>query len=308
MISSIAIVLFHKFGLNSIPAGPYGVIFSLLWQNYRTVPSLYRFRMLSIEFTNKIFVYVFAILVSYLQFPSSPSPGPFVQLFLSSSPASVLASLSGLLAGYFYRSDMLLLPTFSLSRRSLFRPLKTFRIPLSLHLLLSRLFAPFIGESMAPRRANRVLPGQVITVDPNNRAAPTLSTILRRQMGRESAAPRLRANAAAVQPPTTSPVVAASTEGARAVGAWVNTMTGGGNGARAPTEEEISALTNMFPNLSREAVVGALQRRPVYLSHFVVSTIARELTGDDVTMQAVTQRLSSQLYLFGSDNVRSQAD
>ena len=49
--------------------------------------------------------------------------------------------------------------------------------------------------------------------------------------------------------------------GARAaMGEWVNEMRGRGN-ARAPSEEEIAALTGMFPNLSRDVVVAALQRK-----------------------------------------------
>ena len=44
------------------------------------------------------------------------------------------------------------------------------------------------------------------------------------------------------------------------MGEWVNEMRGRGN-ARAPSEEEIAALTGMFPNLSRDVVVAALQRK-----------------------------------------------
>jgi len=51
--------------------------------------------------------------------------------------------------------------------------------------------------------------------------------------------------------------------GARArMGEWVSEMTGStGSAGRAPTEEEIGVLRSMFPNLSREVVVRALQRR-----------------------------------------------
>ena len=53
--------------------------------------------------------------------------------------------------------------------------------------------------------------------------------------------------------------------GASVVREWVHGLTGRRDGAsagvRIPTEAEITQLTNMFPDISREAVVGALQRR-----------------------------------------------
>lgn len=57
--------------------------------------------------------------------------------------------------------------------------------------------------------------------------------------------------------------------GARAAGAsvvsqWMNELTGRGatGGVRVPTEAEINQVANMFPDLPRQSVVGALQRSP----------------------------------------------
>jgi hypothetical protein len=91
----------------------------------------------------------------------SPSPWGSVdarspdlpQLILSDPPASIIASIAGVMTGYIYRSDTVPLP--SLTRRRLLRPLKTYRIPLSLYLLLARLFRPLVGGSAPPRRAHR---------------------------------------------------------------------------------------------------------------------------------------------------------
>ncbi len=43
---------------------------------------------------------------------------------------------------------------------------------------------------------------------------------------------------------------------------WVTQLTPATPGVRAPPEEEITQVTNMFPDLPREAVIGALQRSP----------------------------------------------
>ncbi|KAL1411231.1 hypothetical protein Q8F55_002182 [Vanrija albida] len=245
-ISATCIVFFHRFGLNAIPAGPYGIIFSILWQYFRTVPNLYSFRLLGIEFSYKIFTWILA-----------------AQLVLSHPPGSILAAASGTVTGYLYRTDTpFLLPSITRPRR-LWRPLKAFRIPVSVHNLLARIFTPLLGQSPPPRRANRVLPGQVRdtpVADSTADATGGLRSLLaaRAALGGVTATPRRTpTTAAAVNGDETE---SATPTGARAaMGEWVNEMTGRGT-ARAPTEQEIAALSNMFPNLSREAVVRALQR------------------------------------------------
>ncbi|KAK1924713.1 hypothetical protein DB88DRAFT_509787 [Papiliotrema laurentii] len=255
IFSLAGIILLGPFGVNAIPAGPYGVIFSLLWQYYRTVPSLYEFKVFGIEMSSRIFIWLYAS-----------------QLVLSHPPLSVLAAASGLMTGYLYRTDTLLLP--SLRHRRILRPLKSYRIPLSIYNLLARLFQP-ISNSAPPRRSHRVLPGQIsdATREANVQRA-TLSSILAGRIGASTATPR-RTAAAAASPATDRPTgtvrdTAVDTEttppsGARAaraaMGEWVSEMAGrAAGGARAPSEEEIATLTSMFPNLSRDVVINALQR------------------------------------------------
>nr|XP_019042865.1 hypothetical protein I302_08574 [Kwoniella bestiolae CBS 10118]OCF21795.1 hypothetical protein I302_08574 [Kwoniella bestiolae CBS 10118] len=269
-IASIAILIGHKFGLNSIPAGPYGIIFSLVWQQYRIFPSLYHFRVLGIEFSSKAFNWILA-----------------VQLLLSKPPSSLLISLAGLLTGYIYRTDTLFpLPSLSISRRRLLvkRSLKTYRIPLSLYQLLSRLFSPIIGESLPPRRSQRVLPGQQSQsqIQSSQRGA-SIATALNAGATNQNGSARSRLRRflsnrtnPAPPPPDTS-IGAGANDGdiggreqrggqgeqrepgtaTAAMGEWVNEITG--RGTRVASEQEISTLSNMFPNLSREVIVRALQ-------------------------------------------------
>lgn len=191
---------------------------------------------------------------------------------ISSPPPSILAALVGLTTGYLYRTDTLFpLPTFS--RRRAFRPLKTYRIPLSLHVLLARLCSPLASASPPPRRGHRALPGQVdgraaaTAVQPQqaqanirNLLTSRLAAAQRQQRpdnlttpGRDGTAPRT-----AVLPDITSATAAATgastttTGGARqAMGEWVNEMTGRRSGARAPTEEEIATWVTSWCSIWR---------------------------------------------------------
>lgn len=91
------------------------------------------------------------------------------------------------------------------------------------------------------------------------RAAPPPST--RRPVGVATATATATATAAPRPRAASTTESGGTAAGARAaMGEWVNEMRGRGN-ARAPSEEEIATLTAMFPNLSREVVVSALQRK-----------------------------------------------
>jgi hypothetical protein len=61
--------------------------------------------------------------------------------------------------------------------------------------------------------------------------------------------------------------------GTSVVREWVNELTGRTEqqnaGIRIPTEGEITHLTSMFPDISRETVAGALQRRFLLLSNII---------------------------------------
>ncbi|KAL0574203.1 hypothetical protein V5O48_007744 [Marasmius crinis-equi] len=118
-----------------------------------------------------------------------------------------------------------------------------------------RFLLPLIGTTRPPRRTNFAFPRPS-----RSRPSGTLQTDEVVTTARPAPAPggsptsRLRA---AARP--------SAEAGASVVREWVSGLTGRRDGAsagvRIPTEAEITQLTNMFPDISREAIVGALQRR-----------------------------------------------
>lgn len=59
-----SLILLNRFGLNHIPPGPTALVFSILYQWYRLVPSAYHFRIFGVSLTNKSFMYILASQVS----------------------------------------------------------------------------------------------------------------------------------------------------------------------------------------------------------------------------------------------------
>ncbi|KAG7097413.1 hypothetical protein E1B28_004760 [Marasmius oreades] len=224
----VTLFLFRKFGLAQLPAGPSALIYSLLYQYARIIPTVYDFRVFGIPLSNKIFTYILAL-----------------QMSLSRLPGSVTVALIGILSGQMYRSDIV--------------NLKGYRIPPSVARLSTRFLLPLIGTTRPPRRSNFAFPrpprsglsdllqtDEVVTT-----ARPTAGAAT----GGNNTTSRLRA---AARP--------SAEAGASVVREWVHELTGRTDGTsagvRIPTETEISQITSMFPDISREAVVGALQRSP----------------------------------------------
>ncbi|KAF9266233.1 hypothetical protein L218DRAFT_956599 [Marasmius fiardii PR-910] len=221
----VALFLFRKFGLTHLPAGPFALIYSLLYQYVRIIPTVYDFRVFGIPLSNKSFTYILAL-----------------QMSLSRLPGSATVALIGILAGQMYRSDIV--------------NLKGYRISHSVVRLSKRFLLPLIGTTRPPRRTNFAFPRP-----PRSR----LSDIFQTDEVVTTARPT-----AATGGNTTSRLRAAARPsaeaGASVVREWVHELTGRTDGAsagvRIPTEAEISQITSMFPDISREAVVGALQRSP----------------------------------------------
>lgn len=67
----LALVLFHRLGLNFIPSGPVALIFSIIYQYSRIVPSVYSFRVFGVPLNNKSFNYVLALQVRAMIFRCS---------------------------------------------------------------------------------------------------------------------------------------------------------------------------------------------------------------------------------------------
>jgi len=121
-----SLLLLNNLGLNTIPASPIALVFSILYQFSRIVPSIYHFRIFGIAFNNKSFTYLLA-----------------TQLAFSAAPGSSVSALIGVVAGQLYRADL-----FSL---------KTYQLPPWL-IRLSSSVAPYvIGSTRPPRRTNHAL-------------------------------------------------------------------------------------------------------------------------------------------------------
>jgi hypothetical protein len=56
-------LLFYKLGINTISAGPTTLLFSILYQHTRLVPSNYDIRIFGIALSDKAFVYAPAVQV-----------------------------------------------------------------------------------------------------------------------------------------------------------------------------------------------------------------------------------------------------
>ncbi|KAF5371203.1 hypothetical protein D9758_004096 [Tetrapyrgos nigripes] len=218
LLEFLSLMLFYRVGLNYIPAGPFALLFSILYQYSRIIPSVYSFRLFGVPLNNKSFNYLLA-----------------VHLTVSNLPGSLVVALIGIFTGQIYRSDLV--------------NLKSYRLGPGISSFSRRFLLPLIGSTRGPRRSNRAIP---------ERPNPRLSSLQNDEVvttarTSRSSASRLRNTAEA------------GTEGGTSVvREWVHELTGRPDGTtagmRVPPEAEITQLTAMFPDISREAVVGTLQR------------------------------------------------
>ncbi|KAJ7167722.1 hypothetical protein C8R46DRAFT_1093921 [Mycena filopes] len=239
ILEFISLILFHRAGLNYIPSGPYTLIFNLIYQYSRIVPSSYSFRIFGVPLTNKSYTYMFAF-----------------QLAIAPLPGSLIAALLGILTGQIYRSDL--------------AALKTYRLPPRPAALAARLLLPLVGSLRPSRRTNRALPDHEFVGD----AATAAATATGRRENDEVITTRRAASSrptAASASTAADPADAQRTLGLNAGGGasimreWVQGLTGARAqpaGTRIPTESEVAQLTGMFPDIQREVLVGTLQRSP----------------------------------------------
>ncbi|EJD01385.1 uncharacterized protein FOMMEDRAFT_88708 [Fomitiporia mediterranea MF3/22] len=222
-----SLIAFNRLGLNVLPSGPITLVFSILYQFSRLVPRAYTFRIFGLTVTNKIFIYILAL-----------------QLAISQPPGSLVSSLIGIVAGQLYRSDVL--------------GLKTFRVPPTVRRLASRYLLPLIGSTKPPRLSNRAFPEDSHRL----RRTPAQRSQENTEVVTTAPTPSSEDQAdaqAASQPAGTGPARQS------VMREWVDELTGrterAAAGLRVPSEGEINQLTSMFPDLRREDIVGALQRR-----------------------------------------------
>ncbi|KAG2141683.1 hypothetical protein BD769DRAFT_1626204 [Suillus cothurnatus] len=119
ILEFLTLILFHNMGINKIPSGPSALLFSILYQWYRLIPPAYHFRIFGIAGSNKAFVYILAS-----------------QLALGHLPGSFAPAAVGLLTGFIYRSELV--------------NIKSWR--------LTRFLLPLVGSTRAPRRSTRARP------------------------------------------------------------------------------------------------------------------------------------------------------
>ncbi|KAJ7506593.1 hypothetical protein B0H11DRAFT_2219285 [Mycena galericulata] len=224
LLEFISLILFHRAGLNFIPSGPSSLIFSIIYQYSRVVPSAYSFRIFGLPLTNKSFTYVFAL-----------------QLAIGHLPGSAASAFIGVLAGQIYRSDL--------------ANLKGYRIPPRFASFASRYLLPLAGSLRPARRSNRALPDESAGAED---ARPQNDEVITTARPPPSTAASRAARTDRNQPEQRGGV------GGSVMREWVDGFTGRSQsgGPRIPTEAEITQLTTMFPDLQREVLVGTLQRSP----------------------------------------------
>ncbi|KAF8076765.1 hypothetical protein FPV67DRAFT_1406944 [Lyophyllum atratum] len=230
ILELIFLMLFHRVGLNHIAMGPAVLIFGLLYQYSRIVPSAYNYRIFGIPLNNKSLIYLLAL-----------------QTAISRLPSSGAVAIIGILVGQIYRSDL--------------ANLKAYRLSPAVVRFAQRFLLPLVGSLRPPRRSNRALPDESRGSTTRNAASSTTSqneeviTTARPSPG--AAAPRLR------NPELNPDAVGAGT--GSVMREWVDELTGrterASAGIRVPAEAEITQLTTMFPDVQRDVVVAALQRR-----------------------------------------------
>ncbi|KAJ1972661.1 hypothetical protein H4R35_004551 [Dimargaris xerosporica] len=111
----------NSVGLNSLPPGPYGLIFATLYQFYRIIPSTYKFRILGISLTDKSYMYFLAF--------------QLIQFLALNYPTSLIPAVCGILVGTLYRTDV--------------GGLKGWRFPAAFTRLASKWLTPLLATSTA---------------------------------------------------------------------------------------------------------------------------------------------------------------
>ncbi|KAF9006730.1 hypothetical protein BDQ17DRAFT_1352282 [Cyathus striatus] len=127
LLEFVALLLFHRVGLNYFALGPAALIFSILYQYSRIIPSTYKFRVFGLSLSNKSMFYFLAL-----------------QMVISRLPGSAAVATIGILTGQIYRSDL--------------ANLKSYRLPPSVIRISSDYILPLLGSLRPPRRSNRALP------------------------------------------------------------------------------------------------------------------------------------------------------
>lgn len=151
----------------------------------------------------------------------------------------------GIFTGQIYRSDL--------------ANLKAYRISPSVVNFSTRFLLPLIGSLRPPRRSNRALSDDLRSSRRSTSPIPQNEEVITTARTAPSTATRLR------NPDEADGDTNNNETGTSVVREWVDELTGraerASTGIRVPAEAEIVQLTSMFPDVQREVIVAALQRR-----------------------------------------------
>jgi hypothetical protein len=235
----LALMVFHRIGLNNLAMGPASFIFSLLYQYSRIVPVAYNYRIFGLPLTNKSMAYLLALQVSKIHSSVFSFLMNYSKMAISRPPSSVAVAIIGILAGQIYRSDL--------------ASLNNYRISPTVVKYCSNYILPLIGSLRPARRTTRALPDEGRPASRRRSQSQNEEVITTARTPPASAQSRGSDN------------TATGTGTGSVVREWVNELTGRGEGRnagiRVPTEDEILELTTIFPNVDRDMIVAALQRR-----------------------------------------------
>jgi hypothetical protein len=186
-------------------------------------------------------------------------------------PGSLAVAIIGVFAGQMYRSDL--------------ANLKAYRIPPSVVRFSQNYLLPLVGSTRPPRRLTRALPDET---------RPSAVADAARGENEEVITTAIPTSGSTPEGGNNEGSGTGTGSGTSVVREWVNELTGRGTdpGIRAPPEAEISQVMLMFPDLQREVVVGALQRRRVLLQHLQLLTLIFSFCSPNIE-RAVETLLSS---------------
>ncbi|GAA5924655.1 uncharacterized protein JCM15063_005700 [Sporobolomyces koalae] len=265
----LALVLFSRSGLHTLPAGPFALVFAIVYQCNRLVPSLYTFEVFHprIVINNRYPLHVLSLV-----------------LLTSQPAASTVLGLCGILASTLYTSTVL--PLW----------LRSWRIPSRGYDAIGHALSPLVGQNRPFRRTNLVtfeegllhtfggvaeqLLGAVpgggggTGTTPSGAAAQTGASGLLNVGGnavRRRSAVQVERTATPRPPPaeaataqTAPPDPALPRPSARlppiSGASFLSQWQAGLSGAPTqPSNEQIRELTDIFPHSTRQDIVQALQ-------------------------------------------------
>ncbi|ORZ11091.1 hypothetical protein BCR42DRAFT_421547 [Absidia repens] len=258
-----ALVTGIKLGFRYVPGGPYALLFAMLYQYHRMVPSLYRFQLFNITLNNKSFLYMLSF-----------------QIFISQGIYTIVPCMCGLLAGAFYRSDI--------------ANIKQWRFPAQIQSFSIHYIQPIIASPPLPR-SNNALPTQrpipsfgmeglvasttgigLNTVNNDNDNNNNNSQQRRRQSTENPSAATtshdeydgestssLSTNNSNDRPTYVTPTSGTTTaSAATSMREYLDALTGRApltsDEIQPPSQEHMAVLVSMFPNHSRDSISNAL--------------------------------------------------